>query len=107
MFEFDEQLLIHRHVTPILARVEGKKMHLISVGPAGVWGVDLDGQVHYREGTRNDLDLDGTSWIEVDEEKVSKNAQIKTIFSGHDIVFVTLSVSIDGLTFNQLVLLHP
>ena len=34
----------------------------VSVGPSGVWGVNMHHQIYYRTGTYGDVYTDGTGW---------------------------------------------
>jgi len=47
-----------------------EKLAVVSVGQPGVWGVDPEGQVFYREGTYGGLTGDGTAWKQVEGAKL-------------------------------------
>jgi len=55
----------------------------ISVGRAGVWGVNPNGDVFYRQGTFGDKDVSGTDWVRV------PGKLLKWISSGRRVFGVT------------------
>ncbi len=54
---------------------------MIAAGHAGVWGINRQGVVYYREGTYRNPGHSGMKWIKVEEDK-----KMKSVSVGEDLV---------------------
>lgn len=66
---------IFRRTGSTWVKIEGG-LNCVSVGPSGVWGVNVNGLIFYREGTYGDLDTSGT--------RVRYSLTIATLCTLHD-----------------------